>query len=420
MRIGFLVGASTSFKLFGPIVEKALQDGLEVWLLLRDPPELRSGPKSYQRPDPGNVPAFAGCPHVERWDSDESLVELCRREQIEAVLSVWLYPRDYALCRALQAQGVRWVSLQHGTEHLILPPETLLEPDVTCMFSSFWAAQATQFFGDRSPSPHGQILREGMREKLMVTGCPELDLCARLDPVAIRRKYGIPSDRPVVLWLPHDYHAHDPWEMLVFRRQWHPRILAQAVRQRRWDLAAQLATDPTHARLMRSVRAFCDRANAFLWVKSRIKDRPAQVDRAVADLFTFDQSYYPATILEALAVADLCIHVLSVTVMEAAYAGVASLCLVPPRGSWFMDEPHTSWRSVADDILAPETLWHFPGMAFMLSVKEAASRLGEMSLADFRVDEARRRAYVERFVGLSDGDSASRVLQAARRDTIQV
>lgn len=419
-RIGFLVDRLTYFKLYGPIVEDALAAGLEVVLLLKDSAPYRTGPKGYQWADPLQVPAFAnGRPDVRQWESDAALVALARRERLDAVVSVWLYPREYALCRALREVGVRWIALQHGIDYLVKPIASLAEPDVTCMFSTFWIERAIAFF-TRAHAHDGDGGVPGMlRARLRATGFPELDALRSLDPDAVRARFGIPPGRPVVVWLPHDHHERDLWEMLVYRRRWwDPRVLARAVRARRWDLVGRLRDGVGERTVAESLRAFCDRNGAFLLVKSRIKDRPSASDRRVADLFTFDRSYHPPTILESLVIADLCVHVLSVASMEAAYAGVPGLCLIPPEASAFVSDPDTAWRRTSDDVLGPGTLWNFAGVSTTLTMAEAVERLPQMSLADLRLDAMARDEYVRRYVGPVDGRSARRVLEAALGDRL--
>ena len=410
--IGFLIGAQTYYKMFGPAVEEALRQGIETHLLLRNPPELQQGPKAYLRPTPATVPAFAaGAPRVHRWTSDESLLALCREHGIAAVVAIWLYPRDYALCGLLRSHGIRWISLQHGVEHFILPARSFLEADATCLYGPYWRDRTMAFYQDT----------EGVdvSAKIEVTGCPELDALARIDRAEVRRRYGMPADRPVVLWLPHDYHAYDLWEMLVFRRDWHPRYVWQALRRRRTDVLPLLWQGVTHVQFARALRAFCDRNDAFLVVKSRRKDRPGAADRRIADCFTFDRSYHPPTILELLAVADLCVHVFSVTAMEAAAAGVPGLCLLPPAASSFISDPHTAWRRTAEDFLAPDTLWHFEGVSRLWSLDDAVQRLPTTSLETFHMPPERRRMYLERFVGPADGESAKRLLRVVAGETVE-
>jgi hypothetical protein len=148
-------------------------------------------------------------------------------------------------------------------------------------------------------------------------------------------------------------------------------------------------------------------------VKSREKDCPEPADRAVADLFRLDRGYHPSTLLELLAVADCCVHVFSVAALEAAYAGVPALCFVPPTTSTFFDQAHTWARITADQLRGPETVWAFPGVSQAVDLDDAAETLRSQSLSALRVDPDRRRAYLDGFLGPSNGGSARRVLQAA-------
>ena len=57
MRIGFVIERKNYYRLFGPIIERALARGWQVdcW---HDLSQLRSGPKGLEFPDPGAVPSF--------------------------------------------------------------------------------------------------------------------------------------------------------------------------------------------------------------------------------------------------------------------------------------------------------------------------------------------------------------------------
>ena len=48
---------------------------------------------------------------------------------------------------------------------------------------------------------------------------------------------------------------------------------------------------------------------------------------AVADRVLYDRTDYPATILELMSIASLCVHFFSTVAYEAAYAGVPSVCI---------------------------------------------------------------------------------------------
>jgi hypothetical protein len=162
--------------------------------------------------------------------------------------------------------------------------------------------------------------------------------------------------------------------------------------------------------VIKAVRAFASRNGAHLIVKSRLKRRPLFYTRAVADTHLYDESVYPATILELLRIASACVGFYSTTVHEAAYLGVPYVCLRPsdrdvrgprPVQHVFMDRSKSSWD--------------FPGVSTVLEVPEAVASLPRRSLDDFNVDAQARAAYVEKFLGYDDGRSSKRVLDEIHR-----
>ena len=84
--------------------------------------------------------------------------------------------------------------------------------------------------------------------------------------------------------------------------------------------------------LMRTLRAFCDRANARLIVKTRDKTPLTPRARALADAVVEDGA--DPDLLWLLSGDTVLVHFCSTGVAEAAAAGVPSRCLVPPRYMW--------------------------------------------------------------------------------------
>lgn len=409
MRVGFLVDGQGLYKVFGPVIDYALGQSAEVSLLLWDAEIMRTGPKSYGRAEPGNVPVFLnGHPRIFQWDSPQDLAETCIRERLQAIISVWLFPHFIDACRELRRRGVRWIALQHATEHTNLPLESFAEPDATCFFSEYWLEGAlarirslTGSSADRSETC--------WRGRMAVTGCPELDVWPRLDARQLRRQYGVPEGRPVVVWQPYEVHEYDLWELLVLRRDWRPRRLGRAILQHRWDLLLRAFHEPSYNQLLRAMRSFCNHNEAFLISKSRIKDRPSRFDQTTADLFTHDRAYYPPTILEVLAMADLCIHILSTTALEAAHGGVPGLCVVLPSHAGAFTHPIYGPKWKALTYRADGSVWNYPGVSWMMPLDKACRQLGHMRLDDFKIDPARRAEYICKYLGFDDYQNSARV-----------
>ena len=157
--------------------------------------------------------------------------------------------------------------------------------------------------------------------------------------------------------------------------------------------------------LIQAVRRFCDRSGAALIVKSREKNGDPSYLKRLADAFVLDEEVYPYTSMELMAIADLCLHFQSAGVLEAAFAGAPSL-------SVRVSQEHLRSYATYDEFYGarPDTLQNYAGVVWSADVREAIARLERSTLADFRVDAARRRAYVEEFVGFDDTRSSERAL----------
>ena len=408
MRVGFLVERIGYYRLFGPLIDEALRQGAQVFALHRDFEADKHGGKAYEYADPAKVPSFRfGRPVVLQWGSDDELFEICTGNKINVVVSQWVYPHVFEVCKQLRRSGVRWVSLQHSWEFLAVPFENFMLPDVTCMFSQYWVDMATRFFKADIPGylRPGQMPQQLMSERTAITGFPELDQFHLVDRSAIRQKYGVPEGMPVVVLISYTLHSHNRWERLVFRQNSRWQALARVIRHGALKYLASVWRGTMYSRLLRAIKAFCDRNGAFLISKSRIKDRPPAVERELADYHAYDAAYYPHTIVELLSIADLCIHFFSTTALEAALAGAASLCLVPPM-------QYSQHYSVTANTLkydVPGHLFNFDGVSYQMSVEEAIQALRDKSLDDFRLAPKSRRAFVEKFLGFDDYQSSSRV-----------
>jgi hypothetical protein len=272
-------------------------------------------------------------------------------------------------------------------------------------YSEFWLDWAVDYL--RATDGLDEAGAAHMAEKFVPVGVPEMDYVEAIDPADVRRRLGLP-DRPIVLYLPYPVKSNPPtfWLRHVYgpsNRLRRAAAVAMTGRRQYWP---HVAGDWSDAHLVDTVRRFCDENGAALVVKSREKDPVPRHTRRRADAVFYDPCHYPATILELMSVASLCVHFYSSAAYEAVFMGVPSLCLAPE----------------ADDMgLAPEwtrQLFHpraggsynVPGASYVLSLPEAYERLGGMRLGDFPIESAARARYVRTFLGFDDTKSADRAL----------
>jgi hypothetical protein len=163
--------------------------------------------------------------------------------------------------------------------------------------------------------------------------------------------------------------------------------------------------------LVEAIRDFCRRSGGVLVVKSREKNRDPRFLRRAADVFVeADEAVYPYTSIELMAIADLCVHFQSGAALEAAAASVPSLSVKVPQTHLHDYPAHEQVFGGREG-----TLQNFAGVVWGVGHAEAPDRLRGRTLADFKMDPAARRRYLERFVGGDDGRSSHRVLDVIER-----
>lgn len=399
MKIAFLIKRANFYRLYAPVVDEALRQGWEVecW---HDYSQAQHGQKAYNFPALESAPRFVqGQPRLRAYRGSVELRDWLRRDGVDAVVS--LSPRSAELGGDPVSSPVKWVMLQHALSNFVAYGcEGFCGSDRVALYSDHWTELAIEYLRGRQLTRPGDGIEAEIHGKARAVGFPEIEAANLVDPEEVRRRFGIPADRPVVVLLPYSY----GFGAASFRAT-HP-----GQERSRWEEVSGVARRCwTDVKMVKAVRAFCDRNDAHLVVKARRK-RPTPIyTRALADTHLYDEGVYPATILEVLSIASLCIGFYSTTVHEAAPLGVPYLCLRPAdrdvRGDRalqqvFMDRSQSSFD--------------FPGVSFVLEMAEAIAELPRRSLADFAMDARAREAYVERFLGSADGQSSRRVLDEIR------
>jgi hypothetical protein len=251
-----------------------------------------------------------------------------------------------------------------------------------------------------------------LESRSAVSGSTMLDQRALVqDPAAVKRKYSLPADKPVVLFMSLKMEVGEGDRRLVWGGAPAPlRAVMALAGGRRALIGEVLSGNPYHA-LAESVRDFCDRNRATLVVKSREKNHDPGFVRRMADvLVERDDDVFPYTSMQLMAVADLCVHFQSGAVLETAFCGVPSLSVkVPPP--YGQDNP------------AYDELWNarsgsfqnWDGVVWSADLRGSATLLAERELDAFTVSPEARRDYVERYVGFDDTNSSPRVLDVIER-----
>lgn len=412
MRVGFLIEKWNYYRLFGPIVERALARGhqTECW---HDLPALSTGPKTTELPD--TMPSFRhGQPRLRTFRGAQDLAAQLAADAPDVMV---------ALARPVGAgEGLRmrWFGLQYTLDVAsLLTPAGATRFDALGLHSRYWAdhvAASLRIIAFNRVGATGQApepvdaaaVAATLKRRGVVVGTPEMDHVHGIDPAAVRARLGLEPEHPVVLYIPFPFNSnpHPFWVRHVYGGGSDTLRRLSVWWRGNARYREQAARGLTDRGTVEAVRAFCDRNGAALVVKEREKDPAPRYLRERADRVLGDEAYYPATILELLRISSLCLHFFSTVAYEAAYAGVPSLCLAPDLDDLGFPPMWREWFLNLDE----GNSWNFPGVIYPITIEEVVRELPRRRITDFPLEPAARAQYVERFVGFDDGKSSDRVL----------
>jgi hypothetical protein len=414
MRIAFLIQRRNYYRLLGPVIERALARGwqTECW---EAGAEALKGRPALERREASTVFRH-GRPLIRTYrDADLS------RSLSEAAPDAMITLRPPSSVAAGPAR-VRWLALQYT-----LDLGGLVDAAGGTMFDAigvhtrYWleraadAARIIEFNRARSlrgsPRPvDGAAIEATMRRCGAVVGFPELDQFHAMDPGEIRRRLRLDPQRPIVLYCPFPFRSNPQtfWVRHVYGAgRLHQHLATRFGAGRRY--ADHVARGWNDRGVVEAVRAFCDANGAALVVKARPKDPVPGYLARVAERVFYEETDYPATILELMRVASLCLHFFSTVAYEAAYAGVPSICVTADPDNLGFPVPWREWFLST----TPGSSFSFPGVTYPLSVERVVADLPGRRIADFPVEPAARTHYLEKFVGSDDGKASERLLDLA-------
>ena len=413
MRIAFLIQRRNYYRLLGPVVERALARGwqTECWENSREP---LKGRRELERRD--TRPAFRhdGL-RLRGYAGDADLTRVLTEGSPDVVATL----RPPA---GVAPNGpVRWLGLQY-TLDIGAMVDAAGRPlfDAMGVHTEHWrsrtadALRIIEFNRARSLGRPPETVDDAaveatMRRHASVVGFPEMDQFHAIDPAAVRRRLGLDATVPIVVCCPFPFRSNPrtAWVRHVYGAgPLHQRL---AVRLGGKHYARHVAHGWDDRGVTRAIRGFCDANGAVLLVKARPKDPvPAYLARA-ADRVLYEQTDYPATILELMSVASLCLHFFSTVAYEAAYAGVPSICVTADGDDLGFPPIWREWFLSAE----PGSSFNFPGVTYPLSVEQMVADFPRRRLTDFPLEPAARAHYLEKFVGSDDGKASDRLLDLA-------
>jgi len=405
MKIAFLVHRKSYYKYFSPLIEEALRRGHSVFCI-HDLFWVIGTSKAYDSPVLNSVPRFAqGSPTVLSWENPDELGDIIERFKIDTLVFLNTHPIYPKLQEAFRRKhlAVSWVAMQHASD-VLLCTQDLLRYDRVLVYSDRWTEWAKEALQEEGGSPD-QLT--ALTSKCVPVGHSELDVYAAIEPQSVRQAWGIPLDKKIVLLLPFPFDSSVDryWVPYIYGAPSRVTALAAGALAGRPRWMGQAWRGENDRNVVKAIRRFCDANNALLFIKARLKDPVRPYARRLADKVLYDEEFYPSTIAQCLAIADLCIHFSSNIVYEAAFRSIPSLAILPNRCDY------KDFRTYRPYLKFREMI-NFTGVNQSFSVVEAINRLPQLRFDDLQIDAIRRSDFLKTYLGFQDSHSASRSLDS--------
>jgi len=426
MKIAFHIPRLNWYRVFAPAIDEALRRGHDVvcWH------DLGNAVLTDNKPIISRVPVFKfGAPVIQEYHTQEELMQLLCFGGADAVLDV-RPPQEKILQKWLMIkQRPKWI-LHVGPDsvYTIRTKEEMFACDLIAVRTSWEMETAIE---DRLKNKSELVLRlnaepemlgpwlsdhqkkmweskwdEEMvnyaRQRTVAVGTPSLDVLQSLDRNEIRRRWNVPQGKPVIGLLPYPPGLGAYWERLFTTTSWLKRAWIAASNGRPLDMIASV----NDRAVINGIRAFCDRTGAWLVTKLKHSRGASFYVQKASNLVVSDECFYPHTATEVYAISDLVIGYYSTGSVESVAAGTFFLDVgIPYFPSDIFEEHFALYRGMFVSDGVTRTL---PACTF-------AEGLSGFELNDFKIETNARDAYLQKYVGVIDGQSSSRLLNAVEQ-----
>lgn len=412
MNIGFHIPRDNHIKLFGSLIDFLLEKGCNVSLFCDySIAASKMKKKAYQFPAMEKIPKFKKALAVCAFRNTAELAGIIQKNNVRAVFFVNFPPIAKQLKEVLEKKQYSFIAadLQHYYDIMLLGKD-LSNTDVVYSYSKSWEKWWKEYIVSHNSVPESSRddLFKEIDNKIIVVGFPEVDQTVTFKDKPIRRKYNIPENKKIVLLLPFPVFS-SVWINSVYKPQ--PALLKKM--KLLWYRALEYLPDVQKGiddfEVTKAIRAFCDKNDALLLVKGRIKNPVPRYVRAMADKVLFDECFHPFISLELLFIANLSISFCSMTVMESVLTQTPSICLIPRDGALW--QAYEDLGLMDDFRLKQASCYNFEGVVYNESVENLILSFEKKTFADYRLHGENRKKYIEKFLGFDDCQASKRIYE---------
>jgi len=428
-KVLIYIGTRFDLKLFLPIIEEGIhREDIEV-LLITYTESFSVKKDSYYLPE---FNPFHDSMEVIYVDNENDLVETIVRLQVDILLASSLQVDAFEKIK--QKSDLQLCYLQHSMDVVSTWPYVYSKNiyglfDAFFVFSSYWKSEFVK------EVKHCKILNKEeltlLKGKIYVVGFPELDGVNKLDNSLIRDKYGIGQNQKIVFFDPTGIVRHVPntfykYYFILYGSLWLKviqlvRSILSDVRQyglaflfKIFTLIFKVYTSkkmPRYETIFFQLKEYCLEHDIFLVCKSRPKNNDPKWLKDNCDLFCYDQSYYPFTLLELLSISNYYVGFYSTSVLEAVYCNIpAKIFQSVPTKFQYERYGGNVYEYLEKCFETPGEWLNYQGVVDPCFWESSKNEMF-LELSELSINMDARDKYVEKFLGFDDGQSSKRIFE---------
>ena len=229
MRAAFLIPRISHLRILGPLIIEAHRRGWEPDCLFYESELDPSSGKNSQHPAfhdiPEEISRRSGSVHFR---DSRHLAQLLEGYDVVFSHYSWSMGSQFMPALDTRPRNTKWALVQLNMDTFEYTHENILDVDFNLLISDYWNDVFGHYAAEYGWSPDSI---DKFKETSLLVGAPGMDLYGQLDRAEIRRRHGIPEDRPIVLCMSSNiYHRRStPWGKYVYAAPSRWRMLWDAV-----------------------------------------------------------------------------------------------------------------------------------------------------------------------------------------------
>jgi len=411
--IAFVITRMNWYRFFAPVIDKALARGwhVECW---HDIGKLNPDrPEDF--PDKNNAPHYSsGTPLVREFSDVGTIYRWIKERKVDAVVDVVPHTTgSREACSGSQgSSALICLSANTDWQAYLDNPSKINDVDIFALNTPYWFEQSLEMIRSRHLNWFNDSFRELISAKTAFVGWPQLDQLENICPNEVRREYGIPVNKPVVVyfnWI--DWYLFDLRQRMFCSIGLKDKILTVLRNIDQFIAYLRYCFEPNLQQIMNTIRKFCDNNDAYLILKHRFRDKPFECELNAADLVISDENYYPHSIFKVLSVASLSMGFFSFAVRESVACKVPYIsidaCGLADLKHW--GEKEESFYRRWSENLGP---FNYKGIVSVTKDRDFVRDFKDLSMSDFIFNERLFYEYREKYLADSKIPSSDFLLAA--------